>query len=109
MWQTGLQSSFCRLELGVLRGQDNLQKLTDQASKQSGWVGLVINSNITEVMSNELQDLQVTVHANQLEQVENIIFLEGQITNYGRCEADVKRLIVADIECLTICHTYGPA
>lgn len=74
---------------------DGLQRITDQVSKQGERLGLVINTSKTKVMaiSKEQKDLQIMVNGNQLEQVKEFVYLGGQISQDGKCVADIKRRI----------------
>ena len=42
-------------------------------------------------ISKEQQDLQMTVYGDKLKHVEGFAYLGGQITENGRCDADIKR------------------
>ena len=72
-----------------------LQRITDSVSEQGERLGLVINSSKTKVMaiSKEERSLKISIKGQDLEQVKELVYLDGVVSQDGKCEGDIKRRI----------------
>jgi len=73
----------------------DLQIVTDKVGKQAARLGLVINSDKTQVMaiSKDAKQLKIQLDGKDLQQVKEFVYLGGVVTEDGRCDADIKRRI----------------
>ena len=87
----------------VAESQDQLQELTDGASKSSKRFGLKINAQKTKAMTvgRTRNDTTIKLENEEFEQVDEFVYLGSVITQDGKCMKDIKRRIVLASEIVT--------
>ena len=75
--------------------KESLQDLMNRVDKCSKRMGLKIIAEETKTMAigKQLEELQVRLGTEVLEQVTRCVYLGGLLTEDGRCEEDVKRIL----------------
>ena len=79
----------------MAESESELQNIVDTVRSNSERCGLKMNVKKTKTMvipRDELAEVKINVDGVQLEQVKRFKYL-GQITDHGRCDADVQTRI----------------